>query len=90
MSVDKYSIKNAVTGIEFTEESKQRIFDGIERKKTLKQKIYIKRVTTGIVVTAIVFLCVFINIMQKNKSIITVYAMTQNGNEKNSVLIPEH
>ena len=90
MSVDKYSIKNAVTGIEFTEESKQRIFDGIERKKTLKQKIYIKRVTTGIVVTAIVFLCVFINIMQKNKSIITVYAMTQDGNEKNSVLIPEH
>lgn len=88
--MDKYSIKNAVTGIEFTEESKQRIFDGIERKKTLKQKIYIKRVTTGIVVTAIVFLCVFINIMQKNKSIITVYAMTQNGNEKNSVLIPEH
>ena len=86
--MDKYSIKNAVTGIEFTEESKQRIFDGIERKKTLKQKIYIKRVTTGIVVTAIVFLCVFINIMQKNKSIITVYAMTQDGNEKNSVLIP--
>lgn len=88
--MDEYSIKNAVTGIEFTEESKQRIFDGIERKKTLKQKIYIKRVTTGIVVTAIVFLCVFINIMQKNKSIITVYAMTQDGNEKNSVLIPEH
>lgn len=76
--MDKYSIKNAVTGIEFTEESKQRIFDGIERKKTLKQKIYIKRVTTGIVVTAIVFLCVFINIMQKNKSIITVYCWTAN------------
>ena len=88
MSVDKNSIKNAVTGIEFTEESKQRIFDGIERKKILKQKIHIRRITIGIVVTAIVFLCAFTNILQKNKSIITVYAMTQDGNEKNSVLIP--
>ena len=90
MSVDKNSIKSAVTGIEFTEESKQRIFDGIERRKNLKQKIHIKRITTGIVATAIVFLCVFTNILQKNKSIITVYAMTQDGNEKGSVLIPEH
>ena len=56
MSVDKNSIKSAVTGIEFTEESKQRIFDGIERRKNLKQKIHIKRITTGIVATAIVFL----------------------------------
>ncbi len=47
MSVDKNSIKSAVTGIEFTEESKQRIFDGIERRKNLKQKIHIKRITTG-------------------------------------------
>ena len=70
MSVDKNSIKSAVTGIEFTEESKQRIFDGIERRKNLKQKIHIKRITTGIVATAIVFLCVFTNILQKNKSII--------------------
>lgn len=34
--MDKNLIKNVVTGIEFTEESKQRIFDGfdgIERKK---------------------------------------------------------
>ena len=67
MSVDKNSIKSAVTGIEFTEESKQRIFDGIERRKNLKQKIHIKRITTGIVATAIVFLCVFTNILQKNK-----------------------
>lgn len=59
MSVDKNSIKSAVTGIEFTEESKQRIFDGIERRKKLKQKIHIKRITTGIVATAIVFLCVY-------------------------------
>lgn len=90
MSVDKNSIKSVVTGIEFTEESKQRIFDGIERRKNLKQKIHIKRITTVIVATAIVFLCVFTNILQKNKSIITVYAMTQDGNEKGSVLIPEH
>ena len=88
--MDKNSIKSAVTGIEFTEESKQRIFDGIERRKNLKQKIHIKRITTGIVATAIVFLCVFTNILQKNRSIITVYAMTQDGNEKGSVLIPEH
>lgn len=60
MSVDKNSIKSAVTGIEFTEESKQRIFDGIERRKNLKQKIHIKRITTGIVATAIVFfVCVY-------------------------------
>ena len=38
MSVDKNLIKKAVTGIEFTEESKQRIFEGFERKKTLKKK----------------------------------------------------
>lgn len=37
MSVDKNIIKKAVTGIEFTEESKQRIFEGFERKKTLKK-----------------------------------------------------
>mgnify|MGYP006995555996 CR=1 FL=1 len=40
--MDKNFIKNVVTGIEFTEESKQRIFDGIERKKTLKEKIRVK------------------------------------------------
>ena len=33
MSVDKNSIKSAVTGIEFTEESKQRIFDGLKEEK---------------------------------------------------------
>ena len=47
MSVDKNSIKSAVTGIEFTEESKQRIFDGIERRKNLKQKIHIKENYNG-------------------------------------------
>lgn len=30
------------------------------------------------------------NIMLKNKMTITVYAMTQDGNVKSSVLIPEH
>ena len=44
--MDKNSIKSAVTGIEFTEESKQRIFDGIERRKNLKQKIHIKETET--------------------------------------------
>ena len=38
MSVDKNSIKSAVTGIEFTEESKQRIFDGIERRKKFRNR----------------------------------------------------
>lgn len=64
--MDKNLIKNVVTGIEFTEESKQRIFDGfdgIERKKTLKEKIYMKRITTGIVVTAMIFMCFFMNII---------------------------
>ena len=42
MSVDKNIIKKAVTGIEFTEESKQRIFEGFERKKTLKKIFYMK------------------------------------------------
>ena len=37
MSVDKNIIKKAVTGIEFTEESKQRKFEGFERKKNLKK-----------------------------------------------------
>jgi hypothetical protein len=91
--VDKNLIKNVVTGIEFTEESKQRIFDGfdgIERKKTLKEKIYMKRITTGIVVTAMIFMCFFMNIMLKDNATITVYAMTQDGNEKSSILKPEH
>ena len=44
MSVDKNIIKKAVTGIEFTEESKQRIFEGFERKKTLKKIFYMKRI----------------------------------------------
>ena len=77
MSVDKNSIKSAVTGIEFTEESKQRIFDGIERRKNLKQKIHIKRITTGIVATAIVFLCVFTNILQKNNLCNLVVVVTR-------------
>lgn len=38
MSVDKNIIKKAVTGIEFTEESKQRIFEGFERKKNSEKK----------------------------------------------------
>ena len=91
--MDKNLIKNVVTGIEFTEESKQRIFDGfdgIERKKTLKEKIYMKRITTGIVVTAMIFMCFFMNIMLKDNATITVYAMTQDGNEKSSILKPEH
>ena len=90
MSVDKNIIKKAVTGIEFTEESKQRIFEGFERKKTLKKNFYMKRITVGVIVTAMLFLCVFMNIMLKNKMTITVYAMTQDGNVKSSVLIPEH
>ena len=77
MSVDKNFIKNVVTGIEFTEESKQRIFDGIERKKTLKEKIYMKRIATGIVAIGMVCVCFLMNIMLKDKAIITVYAMTQ-------------
>ena len=89
MSVDKNFIKNVVTGIEFTEESKQRIFDGIERKKTLKEKIYMKRIATGIVAIGMVCVCFLMNIMLKDKAIITVYAMTQDENEKCSVLIPE-
>ena len=88
MSVDKNIIKKAVTGIEFTEESKQRIFEGFERKKTLKKIFYMKRITVGVIVTAMLFLCVFMNIMLKNKMTITVYAMTQDGNVKSSVLIP--
>ena len=88
--MDKNLIKNVVTGIEFTEESKQRIFDGIERKKTLKEKMYMKRITTGIVVIGMVCVCFLMNVMLKDKAIITVYAMTQGENEKCSVLIPEH
>ena len=88
--MDKNIIKKAVTGIEFTEESKQRIFEGFERKKTLKKIFYMKRITVGVIVTAMLFLCVFMNIMLKNKMTITVYAMTQDGNVKSSVLIPEH
>ena len=88
--MDKNIIKKAVTGIEFTEESKQRIFEGFERKKTLKKNFYMKRITVGVIVTAMLFLCVFMNIMLKNKMTITVYAMTQDGNVKSSVLIPEH
>lgn len=49
-----------------------------------------KRITVGVIVTAMLFLCVFMNIMLKNKMTITVYAMTQDGNVKSSVLIPEH
>ena len=65
--MDKNIIKKAVTGIEFTEESKQRIFEGFERKKTLKKIFYMKRITVGVIVTAMLFLCVFMNIMLKNK-----------------------
>lgn len=65
MSVDKNIIKKAVTGIEFTEESKQRIFEGFERKKTLKKIFYMKRITVGVIVTAMLFLCVFMNIVKK-------------------------
>lgn len=88
--MDKNLIKNAVTGIEFTKESEQRIFEGVERKKNLNKKVYTKKIATGIVVTAMVSLCVFMNIMLKNKTTITVYAMTQDGNEISSVLMPEH
>ena len=65
--MDKNIIKKAVTGIEFTEESKQRIFEGFERKKTLKKIFYMKRITVGVIVTAMLFLCMFMNIMLKNK-----------------------
>lgn len=66
MSVDKNIIKKAVTGIEFTEESKQRIFEGFERKKTLKKIFYMKRITVGVIVTAMLFLCVFIKKQNDN------------------------
>lgn len=55
-----------MTGIEFTEESKQRIFEGFERKNSEKN-FYMKRITVGVIVTAMLFLCVFMNIMLKTK-----------------------
>lgn len=52
--MDKNIIKKAVTGIEFTEESKQRIFEGFERKKLWKKIFIWKELTVGVIVTAYV------------------------------------
>ena len=54
--MDKNIIKKAVTGIEFTEESKQRIFEGFERKKTLKKNFYMKRITVGVIVIMVSYI----------------------------------
>ena len=49
-----------------------------------------KRITVGVIVTAMLFFMRVHEYYVKKKMTITVYAMIQDGNVESSVLIPEH
>ena len=84
----KNVIENCVNGIVFTEESKQRILKGIANKKGYANKNFFYRIRFGFVVAAMfsVFILTSVIFGNTNKIVITVYAMSQGGNEQSSVL----
>lgn len=86
--MSKNVIENSVNGIEFTEESKQRILEGINKKKATVNKQHFSKLWAGIYVAAMLSLIILVNTMlgSTNKTVITVYAMTQEGSKQNIVL----
>lgn len=89
--MNKNLIENAVSGIEFNEESKQRILEGVDLKKNKISKMYVNKIRMGICVAAMICLIVSVSAIlgEMDKTVITVYAMTQDGDKENTVLAEE-
>lgn len=80
-------IEHSVNGIEFAEESRQRILEGIKKNKKSNDKGYFSKWSFRIAVVVVLSL-VFLNIIPEstNKTVLTVYSMTKDSNELTSVL----
>ena len=86
--MNKNPIKNSVDGIEFAEETKNRILTGISEEKTIGRKINVSKFGVRIV-ACIIIIFVIGNVMMIGKPYnteITVYAMTQEETDENTAL----
>ena len=84
----KNLIEDSVKGIEFNNQSKQRILEGINTKMGTVDRQRFCKIRVGIAVAAMFILIIFTNIMLKvtNKTVISVYAMSLEGDEVSTTL----
>lgn len=84
----KNVIEDSVKGIEFNNQSKQRILEGINTKMGTVDRQRFCKIRVGIAVAAMFILIIFTNIMLKvtNKTVISVYAMSLEGDEVSTTL----
>ena len=84
----KNLIEDSVKGIEFNNQSKQRILEGINTKMGTVDRERFCKIRVGIAVAAMFILIIFTNIMLKvtNKTVISVYAMSLEGDEVSTTL----
>ena len=84
----KNLIEDSVKGIEFSNQSKQRILEGINTKMGTVDRQRFCKIRVGIAVAAMFILIIFTNIMLKvtNKTVISVYAMSLEGDEVSTTL----
>ena len=84
----KNLIEDSVKGIEFNNQSKQRILEGINTKMGTVDRQRFCKIRVGIAVAAMLILIIFTNIMLKvtNKTVISVYAMSLEGDEVSTTL----
>ena len=86
--MNKNLIEDSVKGIEFNNQSKQRILEGINTKMGTVDRQRFCKIRVGIAVAAMFILIIFTNIMLKvtNKTVISVYAMSLEGDEVSTTL----
>lgn len=83
-------VKKAVNGIGFSYETKKRIWEGFEKNQNDRRKTYLPKNSIRIAVAGILMFFIIVSALQSGPDgvTITVYAMDQEGNDENVLLVP--